>query len=110
MSVVTEIPVIEEDLSEAKIGKKGQEILARMREIGLVEKQARALKKEKEALALELMKITGGAKYATFNGVKAATRIDSSSTKIDTDTLLTAFPEAYAMCVSTHPYSYYRQS
>lgn len=110
MSTITATPVLTPDTSEAKIGKKGQEILARLREIGLVEKAARDLEGEKKELAAELMALTGGAKYATFMGVKAATRIDSSSTKVDQKLLAEAFPEAYQAVVSTHPYSYYRQS
>jgi len=110
MSVVTTAPVLAPDTSEAKIGKKGQEILARLREIGVVEKAARDLEAEKKALAAEFMALTGGAKYATFMGVKAATRIDSKSTKVDTTLLAEAFPEAYEAVVSVHPFSYYRQA
>lgn len=109
MSVAT-TPTIQADTTEAKIGKKGQEILARLREISQVEKAARDLKAEKDALSAEFMTLTGGAKYATFMGVKAATRIDSSSTIVDTKTLAEAFPEAYAAVVSSRPYSYYRQA
>lgn len=110
MSVVTATPAIAADTSEAKIGKKGQDILARLREIGLVEKAARDLAAEKKELAAEFMALTGGAKYATFMGVKAATRIDSQSTKVDQKLLAEAFPEAYQAVVSVHPYSYYRQA
>jgi hypothetical protein len=110
MSTITVTPTIEADTTEAKIGKRGQEILARMREIGLVEKAARDLEAEKKELAAELMTITKGAKYATFQGVKAATRIDSKSKKVNDNLLAEAFPEAYAACVTFHPYSYYRQA
>jgi len=110
MSTITTTPVLAPDTTEAKIGKKGQEILARLREIGLVEKAARDLAGEKKALAAEFMALTEGAKYATFMGVKAATRIDSKSKKVDDTLLAEAFPEAYAACVSFAPYSYYRQA
>lgn len=109
-TTVATAPVIAPDTTQIAVGQKGMAILARLREIGLVEKAARDLKKEKEALAADFAALTGGAKYATYMGVKAATRIDSHSTIVDTEKLLEAFPEAHEACVSEKPYSYYRQA
>lgn len=92
------------------VGKRGIEILDRLRAISEVEKAARDLADEKKALAAEFATLTGGAKFATFQGVKVATRIDSHSTKVDTKMLAEAFPEAHAATVSQVPYSYYRQA
>ena len=92
------------------VGNEGVEILKRLREISAIEKAARDVKDEKAELSARLASLTEGRKYATFQGVVVATRIDSHSTVTDTKTLAEAFPEAYAACVSKNPYSYYRQA
>lgn len=91
------------------VGERGIAILERMRQISEVEKAARDLKNEKTALQDELNALTNGAKYATFQGVKVATRIDSHSVLTDLPGLLQGWPEAYAAIVSKRAYSYYRQ-
>lgn len=102
--------VISADQSTAKIGKRGQEILAELRKIAAIEKAARDQKDRKSELTAELFELTGGAKYATFMGVTAATRVDSSSQIVNTKLLLEVYPEAHAATVSQKPYSYYRQA
>ena len=92
------------------VGQRGIAILDRLREIAQVEKAARDLKAEKDALAAEFAGLTGGAKFATFQGVKVATRIDSHSIITDTKLLAEIAPEVYNLTVEERPYSYYRQA
>lgn len=107
---MTNSTITAQDVDSVAVGKRGVAILDRLREISEVEKAARDLAAEKRTLADEFAALTGGAKYATFQGVKIATRIDSHSVVTNTKLLAEIAPEVYNLTVEERPYSYYRQA
>lgn len=110
MDTITTSKVETVEADTAKIGKRGVEILTRLREIAAVEKAARDLADEKKALGSELFTLGDSAKHLTFQGVVVATRIDSKSVNVDRKTLIEAYPEVAEAVISEAPYSYYRLS
>lgn len=107
-TIVTPEARIKADTSEAKLGKVGMALVSRLAEIRAINKAARDVKPESKTIQEKLFKLGGGAKYLTFMGVKALTRIDSHSTIVDTEKLQRDFPEAFAACATVEPYSYYK--
>ena len=92
----------------AKIGEKGRDLVARLREIAAVEKAARDSKKEKEGIIAALIEMGGGAKYLTFHGAVIATRLDGHTPGLNREILKSTFPEAFAAAATDTEWTTYR--
>lgn len=101
-TTITTTTVVSTTTTVADLGADAEEIIVKFNEAKRLMKAAEAAKKEAEALLRERM---GDALVGQINGVDRVKISERATTTVDRDTLKSAFPEAYEVCVGTTAYT-----
>jgi predicted phage-related endonuclease len=101
-TITTTTTTISTTSTVADLGTDAEELIIKFNEAKRLMKAAEAAKKEVESILRERM---GDAEVGQINGVDRVKISERSTTTVDRDTLKSAFPEAYEVCVGSTSYT-----
>jgi hypothetical protein len=107
MAVSTKTPAAPKDAGNVTNKPDVLAAIKRAAELKSIEAAGKAAEAERKLLEATIIRpALGSAKFAILRGVKAVTVQGSSNSHIDKDALRDAFPEAYAACYVSTPYTF----